>query len=404
MSISSTAQLTVIGLMSGTSVDGIDAAIVRIKGSGTRIRMEILSSITVDYPEPVKSEIFNLFSIETTSVDKISAMNFLLGELFADAALTAIDAAGLSTDDIDLIASHGQTIWHEPNGMKIAGRNIRSTLQIGEPNVISEKTGLTVAADFRTADMAAGGQGAPLVTYADYVLFSNPSIIRAVQNIGGIANVTYLPDSDMDRIIAFDTGPGNMLIDAAANILFDLPHDKDGKIAATGQVKEPLVNELLSHPYFLLHPPKSTGRELFGVQFLKTLLNGPMHGLSTKDIIATLTAFTARSISDQYRRWLPKMPDEVILGGGGVHNQTLMRMLEEALAPAKLKTHEDFGISNDAKEAVAFAILASETVRGVPSNVPAATGASHPAILGKIYPGRNWINLQQKLSLTNLLG
>jgi anhydro-N-acetylmuramic acid kinase len=228
---STTRALTVVGLMSGTSVDGIDAAVVQITGSGREMRVDVLSTAAYDYPEQVRDDIFRLFRPETSTVDAVSAMNFRLGELFADAAMSAIESAGLKTDQIDLIASHGQTIWHDPNSQ------IRSTLQIGEPSIIAARTGITVVADFRPADMAHGGQGAPLVPYPDWILFSNQNSTRAVQNIGGIANVTYLPaGGGIDDIIAFNTGPGNMLIDAAVDRLFGLPFDRDGDIASQGNL------------------------------------------------------------------------------------------------------------------------------------------------------------------------
>jgi anhydro-N-acetylmuramic acid kinase len=351
-----------------------------------------LSTPPRDYPQPVRDSIFRLFRPETSSVDAISSINFLLGELFADAALAAIKSTSLTTEQIDLIASHGQTIWHDPIGKNISGRTIQSTFQIGEPSIIAARTGITIVADFRPADMAHGGQGAPLVSYPDWILFGDPNITRTVQNIGGIANVTYLPaGGDIDDVIAFDTGPGNMLIDAAVDRLFGLPFDKNGDIASHGHINESLLSRLMSNPFFDTPPSKSTGRELFGTQFLDDLLKNT--NVKAEDIVATLTAFTARTIADQYKRWLPQMPDEVILGGGGAHNRTLWKMLEKKLSPARFRTHEEFRIPGDAKEAIAFAILGSETIRGVPSNVPSATGASKRVVLGKIIPGDNWHSL-----------
>ncbi|MBI2842957.1 MAG: anhydro-N-acetylmuramic acid kinase [Armatimonadetes bacterium] len=390
MTESSTVEpITVVGLMSGTSADGIDAALVRVHGSGPGLRVEILAADSCDYPEHVRQRILSLSSLGHIAVGELSAMNFLLGELFAEAALSIIRSGGLTTEDVHIIASHGQTACHDPDGREMAGRTVRSTLQLGEPSVIAERTGITVVGDFRTADVAAGGQGAPLVAYADFVLFGDRKINRAVQNIGGIANVTYLPAGcKMEEVVAFDTGPGNMLIDAAARRFFDQPYDKDGQIAARGRVDEDLLADLLCHPYFLKPPPKTTGREQFGDQFLDRLTRQANQGFRGEDWLATLTSFTAESITNQYRMWLPQMPDELILGGGGARNPTLRRMLSESLSDTPIKTHEDFGIPSDQKEAVAFAILGAETIRGIPSNVPSATGARHPAVLGKICPGR----------------
>jgi len=311
----------------------------------------------------------------------VCRMNFTLGELFASAALRLIAEAGLRPDEVDLIGSHGQTIWHEPKPVEAGGVISRSTLQIGEPAVIAERTGVVTVADFRVRDVAAGGQGAPLVPYFDYCLLRSDRKSRAVQNIGGIGNVTYLPAGcGLSQVLAFDTGPGNMIIDALCAQFFGRPYDRDGEIAASGRVSPALLAELMAHPYLAERPPKTTGRELFGVQFARDLAERT--GLAPADLVATATAFTAHSIAGAYRRFLGRV-DEVIVGGGGARNPVLMRMLSEALPEAAVMTHEAVGIDSDAKEAIAFALLANDCILGLSTNVPGATGG-RPAILGKV--------------------
>ncbi|MGE5653244.1 MAG: anhydro-N-acetylmuramic acid kinase [Bacillota bacterium] len=382
----------VVGLMSGTSVDGIDAALVEIKGRGidTQVKLVAFANYPID-PE-IRSEIFALFRPESSNVETICHMNFVIGEVFAEAVNRIIRQAGLRNRDVDLIGSHGQTLYHIPSAQTTGPITTASTLQMGEPAVIAERTGVTTVANFRTRDMAVGGQGAPLVPYVDYVLFRHPTVTRAIQNIGGIGNVTYLPaDASLDQVLAFDTGPGNMIIDALVKFMTGgREHfDRDGKLAAAGRVSESLLAELMQHPYISLKPPKTTGRELFGEQFTKELIvKAQRIGVSGPDLVATATAFTAESIAYHYRRYLSLKGavQEVVIGGGGCYNPTLLGMLRERLAPAKVLTHEDLGISSDAKEAIAFAILANETICGLPSNVPTATGARRPVVLGSITP------------------
>jgi anhydro-N-acetylmuramic acid kinase len=258
--------------------------------------------------------------------------------------------------------------------------------------VIAQRTGITTVADFRPRDMAAGGQGAPLVPYPDYVLFHDSKICRAVQNIGGIANVTYLPRAcKCDDIMAFDTGPGNMAIDGVMRLISNgrRHYDRGGMMAARGRIDEPLLREMLQHPFLQHRPPKSTGREEFGQTYCEWFYRqSQRRDLTPEDIVATITAFTARTIADAYRRFLPKMPDEMILCGGGTHNRMLVRLLQQDLAVARIRTTDEFGISVDAREAVAFAILAWATIQGIANNVPRATGATEPVVLGKIVPGR----------------
>lgn len=384
----------VIGLMSGTSADGIDAALARIAGSGDTLEVTLDAFRTSPYQPAVREAVLALSSPGASVVDACK-MSFTLGRLFAEAALDLMKRAELEPADVDLIASHGQTVCHlPPGGPGSHGSEGVGTLQIGEPAVIAEITGVAVAADFRPRDMAAGGQGAPLVPYADYVLFRSAEKTRAVQNIGGIANVTFIPaGSRIEDVIAFDTGPGNMIVDAlvAAFTGGKMQFDEDGRLGALGEVNEPLLRWLMGDEFIARRPPKSTGREQFGSAFVRRLLEkAEADDVSAEDLLTTVTAFTAESIADSYRRFL--FPgheiDEVILGGGGSYNATLRRMLQERLPWVDVLLHEDFGIRSDAKEALAFAILGNETMLGRPANVPNATGARHAVILGKIVPAQ----------------
>jgi anhydro-N-acetylmuramic acid kinase len=374
-------ERVVVGLMSGTSVDGVDAALCRIVGSGLDTELEILAFNTYPYSKEVKERIHRLFS---GHAKEICEMNFVLGELFAKAVKRIADEAGFPLSEVDLIGSPGQTIYHIPESVE----GINSTLQIGEASVIAERTGIVTVCDFRTRDVAAGGAGAPLVPYADYLLFSHTEKVRALQNIGGIANVTVLPKNP-DEIIAFDTGPGNMVIDEVARVLAkDGDYcDEDGKLSALGKVDEKLLKILMGHAYLQIPPPKTTGRETFGAEFTKKLLKH-YDPLKLLDLLATVNRFTAESIRFSYEEYIfPRHKvDEVICSGGGVHNQTLMAELRKLFDPIPVRVLEDLGLSSDAKEAVAFAILANETIQGNPGNVPSATGARRVAVLGKIVP------------------
>lgn len=367
----------VIGLMSGTSADGVDAALCRLCGRGETRRAEVVAFRCYPYEPEFRQELMALFAPDV-SAESVAQMNVRLGRRFAEAALDLKRESGVGA--VDLIASHGQTICYLPE--------VGATLQIGEPAVIAELTGVMVVADFRPRDLAAGGQGAPLVPYADYVLFRDAERTRAVQNIGGIANVTVVPaGAGLEEVLAFDTGPGNMVIDGLATVLSDgrVSYDRDGALAARGEVDQQVLQELMQHPFLSRKPPKSTGRESFGAQFVREVL-ARTRGRSAEEVLATATAFTAESIAAAYRDFVfPRQEvDEVILGGGGSYNATLRRMLEARLPEVKVLAHEDFGINGKAKEALAFAILGDQTALGLPANVPAATGAGHPVILGKI--------------------
>lgn len=389
--------MRLIGLMSGTSVDSIDAACVEIDGTPGQHSITLISFVSHPWPEGLRSLILNVCRADAP-LQHITVLNFMVGEAFADAAIAAARSADWSISNVAAIASHGQTIWHQPNPISVGiGYGMAAgTLQIGEPCVIAARTGCTVVADFRTADMAVGGQGAPLVPFADYSLLASLSETRAVQNIGGIANVTYLrANGGLDDIIAFDTGPGNMLVDELSMMLTGQSFDEGGGMAAQGEVCGPLLERLLANPFFQLAPPRTTGRETFGRTAARTLLSDANRlRLSDYDILATATALTAESIANAYQQFLnPIEPIEcVVLGGGGVQNATLVSRLTHSLSPARVTTHEEFGIRGDAKEAIAFALIAYESLHGRPSNIPSATGARSRAVLGKIvhpYAGAN---------------
>ncbi len=383
--------MLIIGLMSGTSVDGIDAALVEVRGSGRRIKVDLKQFLYVHHSPLVRDAILRLCDPHDGRIPELCSLDALLGKKFAKAALAVTESAGVLMSSVAAIASHGQTIWHQPSALDFGGGAGRGTLQIGNPAVIAAETGCTVVSDFRSADMAAGGQGAPLVPFADWALFRSSSEARAVQNIGGIANTTFLHRSaTLDQVRAFDTGPGNMVIDGIVHQLSigKRSFDRGGEWAAAGNVNVGLLDRLLEHRYFQREPPKTTGREEFGAQFVTRALQlGVKLRVSDADMVATVTGLTAESIASAYRRWSGiSNLKTVILGGGGVHNATLVRMIQERLAPARVTSHEEFGIPDDAKEAIAFAILGYQTLRGRPSNVPSATGAAYPAILGSITP------------------
>lgn len=369
----------VIGLMSGTSHDGVDAAIAKISGSGKSARVELLKVSRTAYPKTLRDKVSNAF---TGTARDICRLNFELGEFFAKAALKTIREAGLTPESVDLIGSHGQTVYHIPGGPGRPG----STLQIGDGSVIAARTGVITVSDFRPADIAAGGQGAPLVPYADWVLFRKPGKIIAVQNIGGISNVTVVSER-LEDVMGFDTGPGCSLIDETVKIISGgtLTYDKDGKIASSGNIITGMLRDLLHEPYFKKKPPKSTGREQFGAILAKELLKKHRRE-KEEDIICTLTALTAESVFRAYEKFVfPKYGiDRVLLAGGGAKNKFLVKLLRERFGSLPVEFTDNAGIPSQARESLAFAVLANETICGRPSNVPGATGAWREAILGKI--------------------
>lgn len=374
--------MLVMGLMSGTSADGTDVAIVELAGAPPQLDWKLKHFVAVSHPSPLRAKIAAAMRPETSAVDTICLLNIALAEQFAKAALQGLTEAGITADQLTCIGSHGQTVWHQPVGP------FPGTLQLGDAAVIAERVGVPVISNFRARDMAAGWQGAPLVPYVDALLLTHETITRAAQNIGGIGNVTYLPPQAATlQPLAFDTGPGNVLLDDAADRITDgdWPHDYDGRLAQQGTVHETLLSQLLTQPYLQQPPPKSTGRELYSQSFADALWDqAQKDGISPKDYIATLTAFTAHSIVQAYQQFLPQMPEQIIVSGGGTKNPVLMAHLTELLTPANVTTIDEFGLSSEAKEAVAFAILAYETWHKRPSNLPAATGANRPVILGQI--------------------
>ena len=382
----------VVGLMSGTSVDGIDAALVEIGGSDQAPEVRLLAFEDRPWPEGVREQIFPLFRPETATVDKIGYMNFLMGEIYAQAVVSVVDKAGLTLADIDLIGSHGQTIWHAPEPCDKDGFPVVFTVQIGEGSVIAARTGVPTVSDFRVADLAVGGQGAPLVPFSEYLLYRRSGKTILLQNIGGIGNMTVLPgDEGPEAVYAFDTGPGNMIIDAVVSALTggEKTYDAGGAMAAQGKVDQNLLAVLQQDPYYTMPLPKTTGRERFGLQYVGKILDyGREHSLSDADLLATVTDLTAWSITDAYGRYvLPRrQATELVVGGGGSFNATLLGFLRERFAPygVKVLTQEDLGWSSDAKEAVAFAIMADRCVREKPNVLPSVTGARQAAIMGKI--------------------
>ena len=379
----------IIGLMSGTSADGIDAAVIRLGEKDDGLSLDVLGYDAVAFPSGLRDRLMEVSDSKAGRTGELCRLHFELGALFARAAFIVADSAGRSMEEIDLIGSHGQTVQHLPEREERFGVETGATLQIGDPSVIAQRTGVVTVGDFRTADVARGGQGAPLVPYVDYLLFRHPEKARALLNLGGIANLTVLPaDPNPDDVMAFDTGPANMLIDAVARAELGRDMDADGAAASHGKPSESLVADVLAMPYFERPPPKSTGRELFGDRCASDLVRaGREAGLSSEDLLATATEITVRSIEDACRRFV--MPvvmrlDELIVSGGGARNGFLLERLARVLAPVAVSKSDDHGLSSDAKEAVAFAVLADRTVRGRPGSLPGATGADRPAVLGKI--------------------
>ena len=414
------APLVVVGLMSGTSADGIDAAVVEIGWPPSLDITRRVSVYTRPYSTPEREQIFALFESTQASVGDVCAMNFTLGEWFAEAAQAAIEAAQLSASNVDLIGSHGQTIFHAPPdaakphggaGGRAGVRRRRgaggaltaSTLQIGEPSVIAERTGITTVADFRVRDMAAGGHGAPLVSYVDALLFQHATRTRAVLNLGGIANVTVLPPvaETVSSPIAFDTGPGNMVLDWLAGELTGgaQRYDDGGRLAASGQGDDALLSALLADPYFSAQPPKTTGRERYGAAFARSLLSeARARGLGDEDVMATVLALTVETVARgiESTALTHGKVTEVIAGGGGTQNPALMDALRRRLAGVLITTHEDHGLPSQAKEAVSFAILAAAAIRGETNTLPSCTGARNAVVMGKIVPGRNYRDVLRK--------
>ena len=387
--------MIVAGVMSGTSADGINVALVKFPkpasrsskpGALTQRRFELLAHSQTPYPPDVRQAVLSMMNATQASVADLARLNFLLGELYAEAILKTARRARLKPE---LVGCHGQTLYHQGEGANFLGKSLAVTWQTGEGAVIAQRVGVPVVSDFRTADMASGGKGAPLVPFLDYLLYADPRIGRVAQNIGGIANCTIIPAAAKpEQVIAFDTGPGNMVIDAVTDRLTASSYDRDGHLAARGQVVESVLKWALAAPFFKKKPPKTAGREEFGREFAAEFLRR-CTGARKEDVIATATALTARSLADALRQFVPDKHgrfEELIVSGGGANNATLMRMIAEQVdgLGLKIRRSDEFGVPSEAKEAVAFALLAFQTWNRKPSGIPSATGAKRAAILGKI--------------------
>ena len=383
-------SMTVAGIMSGTSADGIDVAVVRITAAGPQPKLALLAHQSFRFPLALRRAVLAAMNADSTSTAELARLNWRLGIAYSEAVLAIAKRHNLK---LDLIGCHGQTLYHQPRAVKYIDRQFACTWQAGEAQVIAASVRVPVVSNFRPADMLAGGQGAPLVPLLDYVLFAHAQRGRVLQNIGGIANLTAIPASaGADQIVAFDTGPGNMVIDALAQKLFNRPYDRNGAIAAEGAVLASALARALRNPYFQLKPPRTAGREQFGREYAAKLLADCLrHSTRLEDAMATATALTAETISQSYKRFckrkmLAGSGVDYIVSGGGARNHTLMAMLAQRLEPmgCELAVSNEFGLPAEAKEAAAFALLAWQTWHHLPGNVPAATGAARPAILGQV--------------------
>lgn len=388
--ISSQDRRCVAGVMSGTSLDGIDVAIADLQGHGKDLAILNCDGATYPFSRELRGALKQAASQDQISVSDLSQLNVRLAYEYADAVQKTQEVRGMESHELDLVGSHGQTIRHIPDPSLIAGKYIRSTLQIGDPATLAQLLDIPVIGDFRMADMARGGQGAPLVPYFDYVVFIDTRETRGCLNIGGVANLTMLPaNAEIEDVYGFDTGPGNLVIDSLCRHYLDLPYDEGGKIAQSGKVNESLLSECMDDQYFQERPPKSTGREYLTHVFLDIFHRYSSH-LSSADIIATATALTAKSIWHAYQTFI--MPNHrlnrLILSGGGAHNEELILLLTDYLGQSNhriiVETSDMHGIGIDSKEALCFAVLAHETANGIPTSIPSVTGADGPAVLGKL--------------------
>lgn len=382
----------VVGAISGTSADGIDVVLVDLEGHGRGIRWKVVSKEVFPYPGEVKRRV--LLCSERGRVEDMCVLNYVIGSLFAKAVLDLLSSSGVKVSEVDAVGSHGQTVCHMPEYVKLGGVSTRCTLQLGSPAVVAENTGLITVGDFRSRDVAAGGHGAPIIAYVDWALLTSDTVGRLVQNIGGIANVTVLPPSArLTDVYAFDTGPGNMVIDEVMRILYGADLDESGAVATEGEVNEKLLGLLMTDRFVRSPPPKTAGRREFGRRFAEHVVRkGLSLGLSKKDVVATVTMLTVKSIIYNYDRFILGRRrakfEEVILGGGGVRNKMMVRELERELRERGLRllTHEEVGIDSKFKEALGMAVLAHEALSGVPNNAPRATGARRSVVMGVIAP------------------
>jgi anhydro-N-acetylmuramic acid kinase len=383
--------MRVIGMMSGTSADGIDVALARIDGAPPSLAAKFEAHHHVSFSAPVRKAILRLANGAATATAELSQLNFLLGEEFARAAIAACKRWRVPLSKIDLIGSHGQTIFHQALASKfVGGRRVASTLQIGEPSVIAERTGVPTIADFRPADLAAGGQGAPLVPFVDYLLYRDAVRGRVALNIGGIANITFIPAAARpDEVLAFDTGPGNMIVDALVEAMTrgSRRFDRDARIALAGHTIPALLKRMMREPYLRKRPPKTAGREQFGRDYAEKLLAwAKKQRAKPADLVRTATVFTSLSISDALKSFVLRRAriDELIVAGGGAKNPLMLAQLAAALPGVEIIPASQLGVPAEAKEAFAFAVLAYEAYHGRPNNLPSATGAKKPAVMGKL--------------------
>jgi anhydro-N-acetylmuramic acid kinase len=388
----------VIGLMSGTSLDGVDAALVEIAGSGEGTRTRLKHFVSVPFANDVQAELLRVAAQTPVAAQVISHLNFLLATLYTEAITRLCREAGIELSQVDLIGSHGQTIFHQSEPAPYCGRMLASTLQIGEGSLLAESTGITTISDFRPRDMAAGGKGAPLIPYVDYLLFRDQQLGRVLLNVGGIANITSVPAAaTIEQVKAFDTGPGNMVIDALVRRFTNAEktYDANGLIAAGGRVIVPLLEKLLTDPFLQAHPPKTAGREQFGEAFVRQMLDYSSTSCF-EDLVCTATELTARSVAAAVTRFVlaETTVHQLIVSGGGARNAFLMQRLQSALPYIKVLSSDDLGIPTAAKEAIGFAILANETLHLNAGNVPSATGARRPVVLGKVVYGDNYKRLR----------
>ncbi len=379
--------INILGLMSGTSCDGLDMALVKVCGSALQTTFKIEATKSDPYPPQLKSQLLDFISKKTHTLKEISQFNFYMAKNWAGQIKQFIKENELDDNAIELIASHGQTIWHQPEAENFFGDSVSSTLQLGDPSVLATLLNIPVVGDFRLADMALGGQGAPLIPYFDWVFFSQFKKNILALNIGGISNISFIPENgDFNDVIAFDCGPGNMLIDSVTQKLYNKPFDTDGKIAASGKNSESLFSYVKKLDTFSeTAPPKSTGRELYNDDFVKSIMHfGKQKNISAQDIIHTLAKYTAYSIFTGSRKFIKNKISEIAIAGGGAKNNFILKSLEEYFENIEVKATSHYGLNEDFKEAAGFAILGNETIRGNISNVPSATGAKRPTVLGKI--------------------
>jgi len=377
----------VVGLMSGTSLDGVDVALVEIKNNWIDTRLSLIGFIEYPFPDGLKSIILRNSQKETSNVEDISQLNFLIPQIYYEAIETLCNQINFDVNKIDLIGTHGQTIHHLPNFTEYFGHQVSSTLQIGDPSVLAKLMGKITVGDFRPSDVALGGQGAPLVPYFDFLLFHSSEKNRGLLNIGGISNITILnKEKGQNNVFAFDTGPGNMMIDILMRRFYEKEFDDNGSIACSGKLNEDLLIALITKDNFIeAEPPKSTGREYYGMEFLLPLFD-EFKNIPNEDWLHTVTKFTAYSVFRNYEKFIKDETklDELFISGGGAKNKFLYESLAHYFENIEVKVIDEIGVSSDAKEAICFAVLANETISGNPSNIPRTTGASKPTILGKI--------------------